>query len=473
MTPHKPLAMAFALASLMSTGAWADGVDPARLQQLEQRLKALETRNAELETSLSDDHLRESEPELVSRLKAVEFQALGMQKQARMVEALEGITAGLSLTQVAQGTRSTQADESQLNYRGDVFISLPGGEIGQADGAIFAQFRLGQGDGLSALSASFSATNATAFRLADESADNSVALLAQAWYQLNIPLPLGGYKPRSKETVTINFGKMDPFLFFDQNAVADDETTRFINSALVHNPLLDAGGDLGADSYGFTPGLRLAYVSEQQKPTHWGASIGLFGSGQGASFNRSLSSPLLMAQLEISPVLGQGLRGNYRLYGWQNRRALAFANDVDTRLETHRGIGISLDQRLHDALTLFARLGKSTTGQQRFDRALTIGLDIGGNYWQRAADGVGIAYARLASSDDFTRATPVLDTNGDGQADFGWQTDGAEEIVEVYYRLRLNKQFELGPDVQWLQKPAANADAPNLLIAGLRVQLTF
>lgn len=471
MSPHKPLALA--LASLMSTGAWADDVDPVRLEQLEQRLKALETRNAELETSLSDDHLRESEPELVTRLKAVEFQALGMQKQARMVEALEGITAGLSLTQIAQRTRSIEPDESQLNYRGDVFISLPGGEIGQADGAIFAQFRLGQGDGLSTLPASFSAANATAFRLADESADNSVALLAQAWYQLNIPLPLGGYKPRSKETVTINFGKMDPFLFFDQNAVADDETTRFINSALVHNPLLDAGGDLGADSYGFTPGLRLAYTSERNKPTVWGASLGLFGAGQGAQFDRSLSSPLLIAQLEVSPMLGQGLRGNYRLYGWQNRRAVAFANEADSRTETHRGLGLSLDQRLHDALTVFARLGQSTDGQQRFDRALTVGVDVGGSYWNRAADGLGLAYARLDSSSEFARAAPTLDADGDGNPDFGWQADGAEEVVELYYRLRLNPQFELGPDLQWLRKPAANADAPNVFIAGLRVQLTF
>lgn len=465
--------LCLAVAAALSGGVWAQDPDSARLEQLEQRLQALETRNAELETSLSDDHLRESEPELVTRLKAVEFQALGMQKQARMVEALEGITAGLSLTQIAQRTRSIEPDESQMNYRGDVFISLPGGEIGQADGAIFAQFRLGQGDGLSALPASFSAANTTAFRLADESADNSVALLAQAWYQLNIPLPLGGYKPRSKETVAINFGKMDPFLFFDQNAVADDETTRFINSALVHNPLLDAGGDLSADSYGFTPGLRLAYTSERNKPTVWGASLGLFGAGQGAQFDRSLSSPLLIAQLEVSPMLGQGLRGNYRLYGWQNRRALAFANEADSRTETHRGLGLSLDQRLHDALTLFARLGQSTDGQQRFDRALTVGVDVGGSYWNRAADGLGLAYARLDSSSEFAGAAPTLDADGDGNADFGWQADGAEEVVELYYRLRLNPQFELGPDLQWLRKPAANTDAPNVFIAGLRVQLTF
>lgn len=471
MLRHAPLALA--VAGLLSTGAWAQAPDTSRLEQLEQRLQALEARNAELETSLGDDHLRESEPELVTRLKAVEFQALGMQKQARMVEALEGITAGLSLTQIAQCTSSTTPDESQLNYRGDVFISLPGGEIGQADGAIFAQFRLGQGEGLGTLPAGFSAPNAAAFRLGDESPDNSVALLAQAWYQLNIPLPLGGYKPRSKETLTINFGKMDPFLFFDQNNVADDETTRFLNSIFVHNPLLDAGGDIGVDAYGFTPGLRLAYTSEQNKPTSWGASLGLFGAGQGAQFQRSLSAPLLLAQWEISPMLGQGLRGNYRVYAWQNRRAVAFANEADSRTETHRGLGLSVDQRVHDALTVFARLGQSTTGHQRFDRALTLGVDVGGSYWNRAADGLGLAYARLASSDEFASAAPTLDVDADGNPDFGWQANGAEEVVELYYRLRLNKQFELGPDLQWLHRPGANPDATKLLIAGLRVQLTF
>lgn len=465
--------LCLAIAAACSGGVWAQGSDSARLEQLEQRLQALEARNAELESSLGDDHLRESEPELVTRLKAVEFQALGMQKQARMVEALEGITAGISLTQIAQRTSSTTPDESQLNYRGDVFISLPGGEIGQADGAIFAQFRLGQGEGLAGLPASFSGPNAAAFSLGDESPDNSVALLAQAWYQLDIPLPLGGYKPRSKETLTINFGKMDPFLFFDQNSVADDETTRFLNSAFVHNPLLDAGGDIGVDAYGFTPGLRLAYTSERNKPTVWGASLGVFGAGEGAQFSHSLSAPLLLAQLEISPMLGQTLRGNYRLYAWQNRRAVAYANEADSRTETHRGVGLSLDQRVHDALTVFARLGRSTDGTQRFERALTVGLDVGGSYWNRAADGLGLAYARLDSSSNFERDALTLDADADGNADFGWQASGAEEVVELYYRLRLNPQFELGPDVQWLRKPAANADAPNLFIAGLRVQLTF
>lgn len=472
MKPFLLPALALA-ATTLGGGVAAGDREAERWARLEQRIQALETRNAALEASLADDHLSENEPELITRLKAVEFQALGMQKQARQVEALAGITAGLSLTQVAQSAHGGAGNESQLNYRGDVFISLPGGEIGQADGAIFAQFRLGQGDGLTVLPPAFSAPNAAAFRVAGGQADDSAALLAQAWYQIRLPLSPDGYKPHARESFTLTIGKMDPFLFFDQNAVADDETTRFLNSALVHNPLLDAGGDLGADAYGFTPGLRLAYADERRKPLTWGVSAGLFGVGTGAAYDHSLNAPLLLVQLEVSPVLGQGLRGHYRLYGWRNPRATAFANPADPRTERHQGIGLSLDQRLHDALTVFARWGHSTEGRQRFDEALTVGLDVGGTYWNRAADGLGLAYFRLGGSRDFARAALALDADGDGVADFGWRAGGAEEGVELYYRLRLNRQFELGPDLQWLHRPAADPTAPDLRLASLRAQFTF
>lgn len=463
-----------AAAIVAGPSAFADTGDDERLRQLEARITSLESRNAALESALDDDHLRADAPDLATRLKAVEFQTLGMQRQARMVEALEGITAGIGITQVMQRTTSTpNPEESQLNYRGDVYVSLPGGSIGQADGTIFAQFRLGQGDGLTSLPASFSAPNASAFRLENDDAGDSLALLAQAWYQLDLPLPLGGYKPRSKQTVTINVGKMDPFLFFDQNSVADDETTRFLNSIFVHNPMLDAGGDIGVDTYGFTPGVRVAYANDTNKGMPWAISAGLFGAANGAVYDDSLRQPLVLVQAEISPLVARGLRGNYRLYAWHNGRATPFANEYDASTETHRGIGLSIDQRVHEAVTLFARAGASSHGRQRFERALTVGADIGGDYWGRAADGIGIALASLPASADFRAQSAALDADADGIADFGWQAAGAEKVAEIYYRLRLNSQLELTPDVQWVRNPAADTTARDTLVAGLRAQLTF
>lgn len=470
---HLPSAVMAGLTLCAASPSLTHASPDEQLEQLEQRVLSLEARNTELEQSLADDHLRASAPELVTRLKAVEFQALGMQKQARMVEALKDISAGVSITQVAQRTTSIGPHESQLAYRADAWVSLPGGGIGQADGSIFAMFRLGQGSGLATVPPAFSAPNAAAFSLENEDPDDSLALLAQVWYQVDIPLPAGGYKPHSKQTLKINFGKMDPFLFFDQNDIADDETTRFLNSVFVHNPLLDAGGDIGADAYGFTPGIRIAYTNERSREFPWAVSAAVFGAGSGAQYNNSLQGPLVIVQAETTLTLAQGRPGNYRLYTWENPRAAAFSNAVVAATETHHGFGLSIDQRVLNDLTLFLRAGSATHGSHAFDKALTFGADIGGNYWNRAADSIGIAWAHLAASSEFAAISTSLDADTDSIPDFGWQADGAEDVAEIYYRLHLNPQFEISPDLQWQRHSGADRSARDIVVAGLRAQLNF
>jgi hypothetical protein len=466
-------AVGLALASAMP--AHAD--EPSNAELLE-RIKRLEKKNEDLEKALEGGRISENEPELATRLKAVEFQTLSMQKQARTIESLEGITAGVSFTTVAQhasGSANTDgSSESQWNYRADVSVSLPGGEIGNAEGKLFAHFRMGQGDGLTRILPTFGGVNATGFHVQGARPDDdATVLLAQAWYQLNVPLPIDGFKPLSREKLSFNFGKMDPFLFFDQNTIADDETTRFLNTAFVHNPLLDAGGDVGVDSFGFTPGLRFAYHNETERPLTWDASLGVFGAGSGAQFSNSFEKPFVIAQLETAQKFFGGLNGHYRFYLWRNGQATPYANEADTTTEVHTGWGLSVDQRVGDATTLFGRYGHETKGKVRFDRAFTLGAEFRGSYWDRGADAVGVAVGQMRTSADFQRDAPVLDANGDGTPDFGYDASGSEQVVEVYYRWRINKQFELSPDLQHVSRPAGDGAANDANLIGLRAQLTF
>lgn len=443
----------------------------AELNRLAERIDKLEARNRELEKALETDRLSEKEPELITRLKAVEFQALSIQKQARQIEALEGISVGASLTGVVQrvnaGGAATGRRESRANYRGDITVALPGGEIGDVEGKIFTHFRLGQGNGVGLRPTYTSTPNTLAFQTAANQPDDSFAILAQAWYQLTVPLPRGGHKPHSRERLQLNAGKIDPFVFFDQNAAADDESLRFMNNAFVHNPLLDSGGDVGTDAYGFSPGLRLAYVNEQAKPESWGASLGVFGSGPGANFSGSLSPPFVIGQLETSRRFFGGLAGNYRLYAWRNGRG----QDYDSQQRLHSGFGLSADQRASDALTLFGRYGHQLAGNVRFDRALTLGGEIGGQYWGRSADGLGIATGLLRTSGEFRRDSATLDANGDGAADFGFAASRSERIGELYYRFRVNKQFEITPDFQMIQRPGGDPGASTVRVLGLRARV--
>lgn len=481
------LLLALALAHGLPASAAASPADPIHtLEQMQARLARLEARNAELERQLGalpaagledrvreletanirlteameSDRLSQDEPEIATRLKAVEFQALGMQKHARTIESLESISAGVSFTSVAQrangGATVTGRAESQLSWRGDAQISLPGGTLGTSEGNLFFHFRMGQGDGLVDLNPLFSVPNATAFRLHGAGQpDDASPILAQAWYQLGMPLddkPLN----TSRTHLEIQFGKIDPFLFFDQNTAADDETVKFMNLVFVHNPLLDAGGTAGVDAYGFSPGLRLSYHNHTQAPLGWDVSLGVFGSDTGTSFDDSLKQPFAIVQAQTTQRMFGGLEGNYRVYAWRNGRATDFSGSA---LETQAGWGLSVDQRIGDGVTLFGRYGHAISGHPGFDRALTLGAEFSGNYWDRGGDSLGLALGALAATNACEQANPG--------------TSGSEQLAELYYRWRMNGQFELSPDYQFIRRAGADRSVPDAHILGLRAQLTF
>lgn len=445
------------------------GADTAAI---ENRIRKLESAQTVLDQSLKEPVISADEPPLAARLKAVESQVLDQQKAKTIAESLEGIKVGLGLTLMGQGRSGGNLDgrESQLNGRADATVTLPGGEFADAKGSLFAHLRAGQGPGMQTLNRAFASVNATAFQRANADNADSAIVLAEAWYQLNLPLEgeLEGRAPRSHLEITV--GKMDPFAFFDQNAAAGDETRAFVNQAFVHNPLLDAGGDMGVDGYGFTPGLRLAYTAKTGRTESYRVSAGLFESGRGASFQGSMDFPFWIGQVETTQRLLAGLEGTYRLYGWRNHRG----QNIDGGAANHAGFGVSFDQRVADYVTLFARYGRQVTGKVRFDQAITGGVEIGGDYWKRGGDALGLALGWLNTSTAFRRDSLNVDADGDGAADYDYQARGAEQIAELYYRYSLlPKKVDLTPSVQYLRHAGGNPNADDAYAMGLRLQLTY
>lgn len=453
----RALPLLVALTSQSAIAAEAAPTDLAALvQQLQERLTRLEGRNAELEKRLREPAEAKV---LQSRLEDVENEVLAIRRQPKPFASLDGVTAGASLTMVAQRALSgttTGRDESDFNYRADVEVEMPAGSIGDAEGKLFAHFRLGQGTGFSKLNPTLTgAVNSTAFELGNGGAtapDDSVALLAQAWYQLDIPM---GGKTGELGRVEITVGKIDPFVFFDQNNLADDESEAFLNNVFVHNPLLDSGGDAGVDAYGFTPGLRMAYVSDVNGSNHWGASLGMFGSGPGASFNTSFSKPFVIGQVDYSGKALLGKPGAYRLYAWNNGRA----SDLAGTTERHSGWGVSLDQQISEHLSLFSRIGLSGKGQVGFDRAITLGGQLSGAGWGREKDRLGLAFGLLKSSDEYQAANPGF--------------SGSEKNMELFYAWQLNDKIHIAPSMQWISRPGGDPAAKNISVLGLRAKVSY
>ncbi len=448
---------------------------PVPQSGLDARVKTLETRNAQIDEALNKDTISDKEPELTARLKGSEYTALDIQRQAKIIEGLDGFSAGVSFTSVGQ--RLVGVDTSPgtiVNYRADVTVTTPTVSTGNVNSKLFGHFRIGQGKGVSEKLTAFVGPNASSFQLGSViEPDSSAVMLAQAWYQADIPLPLTGVKSLSREKLTVNFGKMDPFGFFDQNAGANDETRQFLSSTFVHNALLDnpLAANIGADGFGFSPGLRLAYLNERRKPSEsYGLSLGIFASGKSANFSESMKSPFVIAQAETKQRLFGGLEGNYRTFVWRNGQAPTF---VAGQTGQHTGFGLNFDQRIHDAITVFGRYGAARGDGLPFDRTASLGTQIAGSYWRRAADALGIAFGVNRASADFRTQSATLDADGNGVPDYGFAADGWEKTAEIFYRYQIHKGFDITPDFQLIRNPAGNPDAKTARILGARIQLTY
>jgi hypothetical protein len=397
-------------------------------EAMRQEIRQLAERIKQLEASLDQS----GDKTLAARVDDVEGVVVALRDKPSGNAAFEGVSFGASLVMTAQKAKGLDAE---LNARADIEVELPMGSIGDAEGKLFGHLRAGDGEGVDP--GLFATANATVF------GDFPQPVLMQAWYQLDVPV---GAASGRLDQVEFTVGKIDPFGFFDGNNIADDETETFMNLAFIHNPLLDAGGDIGVGEHGASPGLRLAYVTDINGSNHFGASLGVFGASDGANYKNSFSKPLTIGQLEYAGKIWNGLEGAYRLYAWNNANA---TNADDDSSEKHSGFGLSVDQQVAGDITLFARYGDSTKGTLAFDKAFTLGAQFSGAIWGRNDDRIGIAYGFMEGA------------------------DADEKPLELYYALQLNEHVALTADVQLIGNPGGDPDADDVTVWGLRAKASF
>ena len=354
----------------------------------------------------------------------------------------EGLSVGASLIMVAQHARSGGWEDSQVTARADVEAELPLGALGDAEGRLFAHLRAGDGDGLS--TNAFAPPNATVFNFPRP-------VLVQAWYQLDVPVGTDVEQPGQ---IQVTVGRIDPFGFFDGNILSDDESEGFLNLAFVHNPLLDAGGDIGVGEHGSSPGLRLAYVHGLVGGRQVTASLGVFGADEnGGNFTDSFAKPFAIAQVEHAGKTWGGKEGAYRLYAWNNARAEDALREGEER---HAGWGFSLYQKVTEQAGLFASYGRSTRGHVNFDRAFTLGGQWSGGAWDRETDRIGLAFADLQTSAAYRNA-------GGGS--------GHERSYELFYAWQANEHLQVTPSVQHIGN--ASGTGVDVTVWGLRAKASY
>jgi hypothetical protein len=227
-------------------------------------------------------------------------------------------------------------------------------------------------------------------------------------------------------------GKIDLTNYFDRNAVANDETAKFLNTALVNNPLLKQPPN--------GPGVVLQYDSGKD-----------FGMGVGAQSSDNSGATIAekvyaIAELDYHTHLFSRREGNYRLWGRS-------ARDGAVLEKKSWGVGISFDQELHPHATAFVRAGiGKREGEDKKAYAGSTGLELRSLFESAIRDRIGLALSRQAGA------------------------GGSESFGEGYYHHYLTDRLAIAFDLQWLftgTNSITGEKNRNIVIPGLRTTVNF
>jgi hypothetical protein len=420
----------------LDAAATAQAADSDRLTLLE-RIATLEQRLNDLESSavlsepetrvrrvevFVDENGNESDQPVPGATPAVTYRRERVYRRQTINEKLEeaiedaenrsvrlGVDAAIA-TQVAGRTRGPKGQADNHAYQlasADLFFTA-----GLAQYTLFFADIVGlSGSPPDAEIPSLTLLNGYTARLVRQNELN----LREAWIRTEL----------FGQRLALSAGRLDLTNYFDQNAVANDETTQFISDALVNNQMLGlaVNGTGVAAEFDAKTGVRLKFGLQQSNTDATNLSDSIFTLTEVGYTMTPFALP----------------EGNYRLW---------FRTD-NTSANTKKGVGLSFDQRLSTTLTLFSRYG-------------TQDVDEGRDHYYSA--GVGFRNGLVFNP---------LDTWGIGYAQMELASGEREKLAEGYYNFQLTERLRLSFHLTHV------LDAPDVeskfgyVLPGVRFQAAF
>jgi hypothetical protein len=226
----------------------------------------------------------------------------------------------------------------------------------------------------------------------------------------------------------LTIGRIDVTSTFDRNLGANDETTQFISDALVNNPLLG----LGSNGFGVTA------VWDPNK--NWNFKFGLQQSTDPTNQLGSLADSMFrLAEVEyIARPFGLP-EGHYRVWG---------RSDNSGGLGYRDAYGLSIDQKVGQQITLFARYGDGEVADIPGDATFYSG-------------GIQFGAPHAFNPEDFW---------GMGIAHTDFEEGSSEKIAEIFYNLNLTSHLRSSFMLQYVDE---SATGETYLLPGARIQVVF
>ncbi len=469
-TAMKMLVAFFVLMTVMlPLSAFGDGATD-RETQLERLVRKLVKENRRL-----NERLEKVEKEL-SRIKAQgETSTVQGESGPSMEETgssspewYERFSLGGGVTGLLMGTIGDANSEENVRSTQDASYTI---DVNlDADfakwGKFFVHFEGGDGDGLNNDVPSFSVPNYDAYKTTI-GLDKAALTISEAYYEFSFFDNRYGF----------DVGKMDISVLFDENEAAGDETTQFLSNIFVKS----MGVNIPEPDSFYCPAFLLrAQPVDLLEFKVIGA--GVAGHGEDSVWTDPFDDGMLIGQMNLSPRLF-GKNGNYRFYGWIDKRRYLKARELSKIPASdheagHRyaddslaGWGLSFDQEILRGITGFARYSQTLTDDRAYwdgddhswtllpvDRSWSIGFQLDGGLWNRGGDAFGFGFAETLLSDDYKK-------KHDHTAN--------EKYIEAYYRFMVVDRFALTGDFQWIQNAGGSSLIDDIYIWGIRSQIDF
>jgi porin len=255
-------------------------------------------------------------------------------------------------------------------------------------------------------------------------------------------------------------------LAFDASNFANDETTQFLNAALVNNPTIPF------------PDYALGVAAFYKPIDWWYVATGVVDAQndfretgfQTAFRDEDYFFYIFETGLTTQITSEKGLlQGAYRIGLWvDGQDKFRFSNGKRYRDDT--GFYLSCDQMIckennnpedSQGLGLFARFGYANSDLNDIGNFWSLGAQYQGLIDGRDDDVLGLGFAQGVFS-DFAAAN----------AGAGF-TDDHESVAELYYSAALTRQINISPSVQYVSNPGGDRTASDAVVLGLRLQITF
>ena len=301
-------------------------------------------------------------------------------------------------------------------------------------------------------------------RLSNIDAYNSVRLF-ELWFQQEF----------CNDLFSIRIGQMSA----DQEFYQSTTSNLFINSCFGNFPTISFGtnlpiypvGGLGA-RIDYRPSSALTFRAalfdsnpgiqnlddKHGTQFHWNPNTGLIFIAEGV--------------YQVNPTTAnRGLVGAYTLGGYYDSRQYT-GDFVHPAHGANGGLYAIVDQIVYRAepyvdeksskrgLSTFLSCAVAPADRNLVSLYLDAGCDYVGLVPCRENDTVGLAVGYIKIGDEVTRKGSAVHS-------------GHETVIEASYRIQVNDQLYLQPDVQCILHPGAFGEHPNALVSGLRFDIKF